>query len=61
MENLTNTPATELFRHFLDKFLTKDMKGLSELWADVCERLYRCYHRPKVTNHRLIYHYQKMC
>jgi ketosteroid isomerase-like protein len=34
MENLKNTPATELFRHSLDKFLAKDMKGWSELCAD---------------------------
>ncbi len=34
MENLKNTPATELFLHGLDKFLAKDMKGWSELCAD---------------------------
>jgi ketosteroid isomerase-like protein len=34
MENLKNTPATELFRHSLDKFLAKDMKGWSEFCAD---------------------------
>ena len=34
MENLNNTPATELFQHSLDKFLAKDMKGWSELCAD---------------------------
>ena len=34
METLKNTPATQLFRHSLDKFLAKDMKGWSELCAD---------------------------
>ena len=34
MENLKNTPATELFRHSLDRFLAKDMKGWSEFCAD---------------------------
>jgi hypothetical protein len=34
MENVKNASATELFRHFLDKFQAKDMKGLSELCAD---------------------------
>ena len=34
MENLKSTPATELFRHSLDKFLAKDMKGWSEFCAD---------------------------
>ncbi len=34
MENLKNTPATELFRRFIDKFLAKDMKGWSEFCAD---------------------------
>ncbi|MBD0295628.1 MAG: nuclear transport factor 2 family protein [Flavisolibacter sp.] len=34
MENSTNTPATQLFRRFIDKFLAKDMKGLSEVCAD---------------------------
>jgi hypothetical protein len=34
MENSKNTPATLLFRHSLDKFLAKDMKGWSELCAD---------------------------
>jgi ketosteroid isomerase-like protein len=34
MENSKNTPATQLFRHSLDKFLAKDMKGWSEFCAD---------------------------
>jgi ketosteroid isomerase-like protein len=34
METLKNTPATQLFRHSLDKFLAKDMKGWSEFCAD---------------------------
>nr|WP_315224698.1 nuclear transport factor 2 family protein [uncultured Flavobacterium sp.] len=34
MKNLKNTPATELFRNSLDKFLSKDMIGWSEFLAD---------------------------
>ncbi|MBA4133248.1 MAG: phenazine biosynthesis protein PhzA/PhzB [Flavobacterium sp.] len=32
MENLKNTPATQLLRNSLDTFLAKDMKG----WAALC-------------------------
>ena len=32
MENSKNTPATQLLRNTLDRFLAKDMKG----WSDLC-------------------------
>lgn len=34
MENSKNTPATQLLRNILDTLLAKDMKGLSELFAE---------------------------
>jgi len=34
MENLKNTPATQLLRNSLDTFLAKDMKAWSELCAE---------------------------